>query len=98
MRFCLSSKQNDEYLSKCQEIKIPYRHRAMILDLLEKYPDMIYIIDMKGYNGIVDWEELKNYNELYKFNTVVVLYDIHKIDKNIGKTYLHQLAKVIFFF
>lgn len=81
MRFCLSSKQNDEYLSKCQEIKIPYQHRAMILDLLEKYPDMIYIIDMKGYNGIIDWEELKNYNIMTRNNTIIALNNLVDADE-----------------
>lgn len=81
MRFCLTNRQTPDYLMKCEEIKIPYKERGKILDYIEKYSDKLFILDMKGYNGIIDWDELKNYKIMTRNNFMIALNALTDVDQ-----------------
>ena len=38
MKYSVSSRQQPEYLQKCDEIKVMWNDRNIIFDLTEKYP------------------------------------------------------------
>lgn len=69
MKFCLSSRQDAEYLEKADEIKFFFRDRKAIPDFIEKYPTANIIL---MYSSITDeglsWTEIKNYSILARGN------------------------------
>lgn len=70
MKYCLSSRQTSSYLEKADEIKVEYRDRESILDLVEKYPNKRYILDCYDVEEL-DWSAIENYNILTKNNLVL---------------------------
>lgn len=69
MKFCLSSRQEAEYLKQADEIKFLFRDRKAIPDFIEKYPSAKIIL---MYSNIMDeglsWTEIKNYSILARGN------------------------------
>lgn len=80
MKCCLSSEQTMEYLSKADEIKVEYRHRKNIINLVEKYPEAHIVLDMSKYNGIIDWSEIKRYKILAKDKFYIGLNNLLDVD------------------
>lgn len=62
MKYCLNSNLSAEYLQKADEIKVKYKDRHEIIDLIEKYPGKTIILTMIGYDGIIDWDEINRLN------------------------------------
>lgn len=63
MKYCLNSRQEHSYLQKADEIKVEFRDKNSILDLIEKYPDKTIIV--MCYNDYTI-----NWNEVYMWKTV----------------------------
>lgn len=80
MKCCLNSHQNSEYLNKADEIKIAYKDRFKIIDFVEKYPDKTIILNMQGYNGIIEWEDIKRYKIMCKNNFIIALNTLTDLD------------------
>ena len=72
MKYSVSSRQQPEYLSKCDEIKVLWNDRDIIFDLVTKYPGKT--INVCRYyihsNDDIDWKEIKNYQKLARDNFV----------------------------
>lgn len=72
MKYSVSSRQQPEYLSKCDEIKVLWNDRDIIFDLVTKYPGKT--INLCRYyihsNDDIDWKEIKNYQKLARDNFV----------------------------
>ena len=49
MKFALSSRQTAEYLILADEIRVDYKDREIIYDLVEKYPNKNYILEIPYY-------------------------------------------------
>ena len=81
MKFCLSSKQAPEYLIKSDEIKIPYKDKNKIIDFVEKYPEKTIILDLKGYNGLIEWDDIKRYNKMTHENFLIALSNLSDVNK-----------------
>lgn len=64
MKFCLSSRQQAEYLHKADEIKFYYRDRKAIPDFFEKYPTATIILVHSNHDDEINWNEISNYNIL----------------------------------
>lgn len=63
MKFCLRNRQESIYLMKADEIKVDFRDRRSIPDLIEKYPEATIIL--MCYPGEeIDWEDCKKWNIL----------------------------------
>ena len=78
MKYCLSSRQTEEYLLKADQIKVEYRDRKIIPDLIEKYPDKeIILVFPIIKDDKFDWNEIKNYNVLSK-DTLVCCVRTHE--------------------
>ena len=46
MKFCLRNRQESIYLMKADEIKVDFRDRRSIPDLIEKYPEFQLFIQV----------------------------------------------------
>lgn len=65
MKYCLSSRQTNEYLMKADEIKVQYRDRNIIYDYSQKYPHATFILEIQPSN-----EQKINWDEINKFKIV----------------------------
>ena len=79
MKFCLNSRYTPEYLSKSNEIKVLYKDRNTIIDFVEKYPDKTIILDLKGYNGLIEWDDIVRYNKIAHENFFIALNNLSDI-------------------
>lgn len=72
LKYSLSSRQKQEYLEKCDEIKVMWNDRDVILDLVTKYPGKT--INLCRYyihsNDEIDWKEIINYKKLAQGNFI----------------------------
>lgn len=65
MKYCLSSHQSLEYLKEADEIKVLYKDRSYIYDLIEKLEDKTYILEINSEDK-VDIQEIYKYYILTK--------------------------------
>ena len=82
MKYSVSSRQQPEYLQKCDEIKVMWNDRNIIFDLIEKYPGKTinlcrYLIHSNDDD--IDWSEIKKFKTLAKDNFVFGLTYIDEI-------------------
>lgn len=70
MKYCLSSRQEAAYLSKADEIKVEFRDKDSIPDLIEKYPGKTIILECFS-NSVIDWKEIKKWNILARENFIM---------------------------
>ena len=73
MKYSVSSRQQPEYLQKCDEIKVMWNDRNIIFDLTEKYPGKTinlcrYLIHSNEDD--IDWSEIKKFKTLARDNFV----------------------------
>lgn len=74
MKFCLSNRQDKEYLMKADQIKVQFRDRKSIPDLIMDYPGKEIILENpKSYE--LEWDELQTWRMLAKDNFVLCLSD-----------------------
>ena len=82
MKYSVSSRQQPEYLQKCNEIKVMWNDRNIIFDLTEKYPGKTinlcrYLIHSNEDD--IDWSEIKKFKTLARDNFVFGLTYIDEI-------------------
>lgn len=82
MKYSVSSRQQPEYLQKCDEIKVMWNDRNIIFDLTEKYPGKTinlcrYLIHSNEDD--IDWSEIKKFKTLARDNFVFGLTYINEI-------------------
>lgn len=66
MKYCLWNHQTDEYLSKCDEIKINYKDKDNIINLVEKYPNKNIILNLRYFDENIDFNEIRRLNIISK--------------------------------
>ena len=64
MKYCLSSRNEKKYLELVDEIKVQYRDKNIIPDLLEDYPEADIILEIFDIETEKDWEKIKRFNIL----------------------------------
>lgn len=74
MDFCLTNRLSPRYLSHAAEIKVKYRDRESIPDLIQKYPNKTIILSPHepgdtNYN----WDEIRRYSLICQSNFIVNL-------------------------
>lgn len=97
MRYSMSSRQQPEYLQKCDEIKVLWNDRDIIFDLVEKYPDKtINLCKYMIHDDNIDWSEINTYKKLTQNNFlfgVSLIQDMRECIKNeINFYYLKTLT------
>lgn len=64
MKICLSSRQTKEYLQNADEIKVEYRDKNSIPDLIFTYPEATIILVRSDNEELLNWDEIKRYKML----------------------------------
>lgn len=74
MKYCVSSRQKYEYLKKADSIKVAFRDRNIIPDLIEKYPNAeIVLTILKEKDEKFSWEEIRRWGILARGRLVCCL-------------------------
>ncbi len=94
MKFCLSAKQDYEYLNKADEIMFSYADRKAIKDYSEKYPEATIILNTFGVKEEIKLPELKAYQSLLKDRFILAVdnLDLGKLAKDNGIKFFHIRA------
>lgn len=73
MKYCLNSRLSPKYLAQADEIKIDFRDRHSIPDLIEKYPEktLILLPPIPYYNNAYDWKEISAWSLGTKGNFIL---------------------------
>lgn len=82
MKYSISSRQQIEYLEKCDEIKVFWNDRDIIFDLVEKYPSKLINLCRyytHSHEDEIDWEEIEKYKILTNNNFVFGLSRLDEI-------------------
>lgn len=79
MKFALSSRQTAEYLKKADEIKVQWRDRNSIIDLVRNYPSKTIILETPGDEEPVDWKAVQTYKTLAKNNFMVCVKSVNEL-------------------
>ena len=64
MKYCLNSRQPNEYLVKANEIKVAFRDRESIPDLADKYPNKHITLVHMPTDDVINWKEVKRWDVL----------------------------------
>ena len=81
MKVCLSSRQTKEYLKKADEIKVNFRDRKSIPNLILDYPEATIILQKYKSDEEINWVELKNWHTLARGNLILCVADIEDFNK-----------------
>ncbi len=60
MKYCVSSRLPNSTLKKVDEIKVGQKDIDSLSDLLIRFPDKTFIVEVN--NGDIDWKKLKTLN------------------------------------
>lgn len=95
MKYSLSSRQTAEYLKQADEIKVQYRDRRIIPDLIEKYPQARIDLALPYVftdEEPIDWNEIDMYNKLAQGNFIIGVVTTPQIKeaKRLGLTKYHR--------
>lgn len=72
MKYCLSSRQQTEYLQKADEIFVEMRDHKQIPELAEKYPDKDIILEWRpDVDDRITQEDLRDYSNLTRKKLIV---------------------------
>lgn len=71
MKYSLSSRQPKEYLEKADEIRVSYRDRNFILDVVELYPNADINLRLRNRDEAYDWDEIQRFDVLAKGKLIV---------------------------
>ena len=82
MKYCLSIRQKYEYLKKADSIKVAFRDRNIIPDLIEKYPEAEIILTInRDKDEKFSWTELKRWGILARGRLVCCLQSLSDVDE-----------------
>ena len=64
LKYSLSNRQTYEYLSKADEIRVQWRDRTTIIDLIEKYPDALINLTrhFPDCENPIDWKQIEDFS------------------------------------
>ena len=78
MRYCVNGRQPYSVIKRADEIKFQYNDKDRILDLVEKYPDKVVILDVPNQEG--DWKLWQMYSEKFtEFH--IALHDLSRVSE-----------------
>ena len=92
MKCCLNGSQSKEYLQKADQIKISYKNRKDIIDLIETCGQADIIVDISNEIEDVDWGYLENMDKAhYGKNEHRVIVALGKLGKLNAEASVHNL-------
>lgn len=82
MKYCLSSRQKYEYLKKADSIKVAFRDRNIIPDLIEKYPNAeIVLIINREKDEKFTWNDIRMWGILAQGRLVCCLQSMSDMEE-----------------
>jgi hypothetical protein len=88
MKYCLDSRCADNYLEKADSIKVQWRDRTTIYDLVEKFPEAEIVLQfiITQMQEEFDWHEIQGYNDICQGRLVCAMpsYELCEECKNRG--------------
>ena len=78
MRFCVNGRQPYSVIEKADEIKFQYNDKDKILDLVEKYPNKVVILDVPGDE--TDWNAWHMYSDKF-IEFYIALHNLNRADE-----------------
>ena len=75
MKWCVSSRQQGEYLAKADEIRVAYRDRNFIYDIREKYPNATAILNLHTEQEL-NWKEIEVFSRYMEDKLICCVRDI----------------------
>ena len=81
MKYCLHSRLTEEYLQKADEIKVEFRDRKSVPDLIEKYPTATIILEEDLAGEQFDWKEIDLWNKLAQGRFIICLAAIYNAEQ-----------------
>lgn len=74
MKYCLSSRQSEQYLLQADQIHVNFRDRKITPDLIKEYPNKEIILGFPvAKEKDFDWKEIEEYNILSQDNLICCL-------------------------
>lgn len=70
MKYCLSSRQPHSVLKNVDEIKVAWKDKGYLLDLVEKFPEKEIILEWDGSNP--EWKNWSMYSEKFACFTIAI--------------------------
>ncbi len=75
MKVCLNCRCSKQYLKKADEIKVEYRDRRALLDIVDDYPDKTIIFQIPYFvedkENDINWDNLQLANQLLRGNFII---------------------------
>jgi hypothetical protein len=75
MKVCLNSRCEKKYLQQADEIKVEYRDRKALLDIVDDYPDKTIILQVPYFfdpeENDLDWQQLSIANKLLQGKLII---------------------------
>ena len=80
MKFCLSSRQTDEYLKQADEIRVQYRDYRQVYDLFDKFPNATIILNCQEFTDEKFVKALKEFVLLAPDRLILSLFSYEDLD------------------
>ena len=80
MKFCLSSRQTDEYLKQADEIRVQHRDYRQIYDLFDKFLDATIILNCQNFTDEKFVKALKEFVVLAPNRLILSLFSYEDLD------------------
>lgn len=75
MKVCLNSRCAKKYLEKADEIKVEYRDRKALLDIVDEYPEKTIVFQIPYFvndeENDINWDNLKLANQLLRGQLII---------------------------
>lgn len=84
MKFSVGARQPGAVLQVADEIKVSFNDRNYLFDLIEKYPDKHFVLDLYNANQNIeetDWQLFAAHNEKSNSKLLICLYNYEHIKK-----------------
>lgn len=80
MKFCLSSRQTEEYLKQADEIRVQHRDYKQIYDLLDKFPNATIILNCENFADEKFMKALKEFVVLASNRLILSLFSFNDLE------------------
>lgn len=82
MKYCLSSRQDDEYLRQADEIRFFYSDKDKIDDYITRYPRATMVLELsRNVDDEIDWNTISYYQKSLGIHFIVCAFNAEQLRK-----------------